>query len=246
MLDVRALLLRLRRPRGVLLVGALAVLVALWASAVPRPPGTVSGAVFGGPSDQQGYDDTENPTVSEMLGNAYRGPREGASVLEGILGYAVVAMLAAILLVCLVLVVKAFVATRDRPAPPADEAPDLDLEALAVAVARGSDDRLAALSAGTPAEGVIAAWAHLEAALHTAKVPLASSRTSTEVTLDVLRRFDVDDATVRGLAALYREARWSRHELTEADRARAAAAYRDLEAAVRPATATVPGAGARG
>lgn len=249
MLDVRDVLLRLGRPRGILLVGALGLLVALWAAAVPRPPGTVSDAVFGGPSRQRGYDDTANPTVSEMLGSAYRGPREGASVLEGVLGYAVFAMLVGILVVCLVLVVRAFLAVRDRPPPPADEAPDLDLEALAVAVAAGSDERLAALTAGTPAEGVIAAWAHLEAALHAAKVPLPPSRTSTEVTLDVLRRFDVDDGTLRRLAALYREARWSHHPLTEDDRSAAASAYRDLEAAVRSAPAgpaVPPGAGRRG
>ena len=49
----------------------------------------------------------------------------------------------------------------------------------------------------------------------------------------MLRRFSVDPDTLRTLAALYREARWSHHPLTEDDRARAAAAYRALDADVR-------------
>ena len=96
-----------------------------------------------------------------------------------------------------------------------------------------ASQRLDALSVGTPAQGIIAAWTHLEATLHEAGVPLPPSRTSTEVSLDVLRRFSVDEATLRTLADLYREARWSRHPLTEDDRSRAAAAYGALDAALR-------------
>lgn len=225
-------------------VGAVALLVALWAAAVPRPPRSISDELFGGPVRQVGYDDTANPLASEFLGPRFVGARRAAQGLEGVLGYAVAGMLALVLVVCLVLVVRAFVESRHRPPPAADAAPDLDLAELALAVSAGEDARLAALSSGTPAEGVIAAWAHLEAALHGAKVPLTAARTSTEVTLDVLSRFDVDDATLRGLAELYREARWSRHALTEDDRSRAAAAYRDLAAAVGAAAA--PGGGRRG
>ena len=80
---------------------------------------------------------------------------------------------------------------------------------------------------------MVAAWVHLEATLHDAGVTLSPSRTSTEVTLDALRRFDVDPDTLGTLADLYREARWSRHPLTEQDRARAEEAYRALEVDVR-------------
>jgi hypothetical protein len=57
----------------------------------------------------------------------------------------------------------------------------------------------------------------------------------------VLRRFAVDPATLRTLADLYREARWSRHELTEDDRARAEEAYRALDVAVRAGVPQTPG-----
>ena len=108
-----------------------------------------------------------------------------------------------------------------RASHAADDAVDLDLEALAAAVSADAPGRLDALSAGTPAEGIIAAWTRLEATLHAAGVSLPASRTSTEVSLDVLRRYSVDPATLQTLADLYREARWSRHPLTEDDRERA-------------------------
>jgi hypothetical protein len=100
-------------------------------------------------------------------------------------------------------------------------------------VSGDASERLDALSAGTPAEGIIAAWTHLEATLHETGLALPPSRTSTEVSLDVLRRFPVDETTLRTLADLYREARWSKHPLTEDDRSRAAAAYGALDAALR-------------
>lgn len=243
--DVRTLVTRLSTPRGVFGVGSVALLVALWAAAVPRPARSVNVFLYNGPVQQEGYDDTANPTQSEFLGPKFVGSRRPAQGLEGILGYAVAGMLAVILVVCLVLVVRGFLESRRRPPPAPDAAPDLDLAELALAVSSGQDARLTALSSGTPAEGVIAAWAHLEATLHAAQVPLTSARTSTEVTLEVLGRFDVDDATLRGLAELYREARWSRHALTEDDRARAAAAYRDLSAAVASAASAAPVAGGR-
>ena len=97
----------------------------------------------------------------------------------------------------------------------------------------GAAERLDALMTGTPAPGIIAAWAHLEGSLQDAGVPLPVSRTSSEVSLEVLSRFTVDPERVHTLAALFREARWSRHRFTEDDRAAAASAYRDLDADLR-------------
>jgi hypothetical protein len=129
--------------------------------------------------------------------------------------------------------VRAWLAGREDRTPEVADATDLDLEALALAVSGDASERLDALSAGTPAEGIIAAWTHLEATLHETGLALPPSRTSTEVSLDVLRRFPVDETTLRTLADLYREARWSKHPLTEDDRSRAAAAYGALDAALR-------------
>ena len=66
-----------------------------------------------------------------------------------------------------------------------------------------------------------------------ADTPLAAlwlERDSTETTVDVLRRFRVHEEALRELAALYREASWSSHSMTEADRDRAEAGLRALDA----------------
>ena len=154
--------------------------------------------------------------------------------MASVLGWSAFALFGMFAAVCLWFLARAVLAARrDRFVPPADTVADLDLDALAVAVTTGSSARIDALSAGTPAQGVVAAWVHLEATLRDAGVTLSPSRTSTEVTLDALRRFDVDPDTLGTLADLYREARWSRHPLTEQDRARAEEAYRALEVDVR-------------
>ena len=162
-----------------------------------------------------------------------------------LLGWAAVALVVLVAVVGLVLVLRAWLTDRDRRTPAAADAPDLDLdlEAVVTAVSGDASDRRAALSAGTPAEGIIAAWAHLEATLRESGVPLPPSRTSSEVSLDVLRRFAVDPETLATLADLYREARWSHHPLTEADRARAATAYRSLDSDLRAQVPVAPGSG---
>ena len=152
--------------------------------------------------------------------------------LATVLGWTMIGVLVLGAAFCLFLVIRAWLAGREDRSVAADDAADLDLEALALAVSADAPERLDALSAGTPAEGIIAAWAHLEATLYAAGVPLPRSRTSTEVSLDVLRRYPVDPATLQTLADLYREARWSRHPLTEDDRDRAFTAHRALDAAM--------------
>ena len=242
--DGRALSERLRRPRWLLGVGAATLVVAVWASASPAAVRAIAGP-GSGPVRRQGYDDTPTWMSDELL-SRYLAPRGRSDAVEGYLGYVVVGLLALLIGFCIWMGIRQLLQRPGRePLADADAALDLDLEELARAVATGSDERLAALSAGTPAEGVIAAWAHLEAAVHAAGVPLSASRTSSEVTVEVLRSFRVDDATLHALAALYREARWSRHPLDESARTRAAAAYRTLDEAVRAAAPT-PGGRPRG
>ncbi len=235
MVDVNTVLSGVTRPRWVVAVGAAALSAALWASATPQAVRSIADPGRG-PATQTGYDDTPNRLATEFLPPRFVGPRRAAQGLEGVLGYVVVGGLALLVAVSLWFAVRQLVqrSTRQRVAS-ADAAVDVDLEELARSVTAGEGERLVALSAGTPAEGVVAAWLLLEASLHAAGVPLATSRTSSEVALEVLRRFPVDDAGLRALAELYREARWSRHPLTEEDRSRAAEAYRALGAAVASA-----------
>ncbi len=229
------------RPRWVVAIGATTLAAAVWASATPQ---AVRAIVDPGirKIKSVGYDDTPNLTQSEILGAKYVGPRRAAEGAEGWIGYAIVGALAVLIAFCIWQGLRQLIHRSDRqPLAAPDSGVDVALEDLARTVAAGEGERLVALSAGTPAEGVVAAWSLLEASVHAAGVPLTASRTSSEVVLEVLRRFPVDDATLRGLAVLYREAAWSRHALTEDDRSRAAEAYRALGAAVAATVPVAPG-----
>ena len=132
----------------------------------------------------------------------------------------------ALTLLLAVVVVLAIRANRRRrhAAPPesAREAPDRAL----------LTDRRAARQArmvreGSPREAIIATWLDLERLVATAGVPRRPSETSSELVVRVLDDREVPAAALTDLAALFREARFSTHELTEALRERAAG---DLDA----------------
>jgi hypothetical protein len=225
----------LGRPPAVAATGVIAVLAVVWAAAVPRPERALSGL----PTQREiqwqppaeglgGYE----PDVD--LERATGRAAEVGDVVAAVLGWAAIVVVVGFAAVALWFIGRAVLASlRQAALPPVDDSAVLDLEAVAAAVTTDSSGRLTALSGGTPAEGIVAAWTHLEATLHEAGVPLPASRTSTEVTMDVLRRFAVDPGTLGVLAHLYREARWSRHALSEADRSRAGDAYRTLDSAIR-------------
>lgn len=224
-----------RRP-VVAALGATTLLVVVWAAAIPRPDRVIPILLPGRAVRQT--DALEEPTEGGAdieVGASGGSDSTTSDTVAGILGWGAVALVVIGAAACLALLLRAWVRAREPRTPEVSDAPDLDLDALAVAVTVDASQRLSALSAGTPAEGIVAAWTHLEATVHAAGVPLAASRTSSEVSLDVLRRHAVDPATLATLATLYREARWSRHALTEDDRGRAATAYRSLDADLRAA-----------
>ena len=132
----------------------------------------------------------------------------------------------ALTLLLAVVVVLAIRANRRRrhAAPPesAREAPDRAL----------LTDRRAARQArmvreGSPREAIIATWLDLERLVAAAGVPRRPSETSSELVVRVLDDREVPAAALTDLAALFREARFSTHEPTEALRERAAG---DLDA----------------
>ncbi|HYN66281.1 MAG TPA: DUF4129 domain-containing protein [Ornithinibacter sp.] len=224
----------LGRPPFVAALGVITLLVVVWAAAAPRPARVIPGLHPDAVLEQQAAPGGFSVYDPDFKLNRVPGPwNQTSDGIALVLGWAVIGLLVAGAAFLVLVMVRAWLAGREDRSTVADDAADLDLEALAVAVSTDASGRLIALSAGTPAEGIIAAWAHLEATIHEAGVPLSPSRTSTEVSLDVLRRFAVDETTLRTLAALYREARWSRHPLTEGDRTRAATAYRELDIALR-------------
>jgi Domain of unknown function (DUF4129) len=238
----------LGRRSVVAALGAVTLLVVVWAAAIPRPKPVIPTLRRTREVRQIGANDEFGTASTDLAPPRGAGRSVTTSdTIAFVLGWSAFLVVGVGALVCLVLLWRAWRRAQDDRTPPVSDAADLDLEALAEAVTGDSSQRLAALSAGTPAEGIIAAWTHLEATLHEAGVPLPPSRTSTEVSVDVLRRYRVEPETLATLAALYREARWSEHPLAEDDRGRAATAYRSLDADLRSSPAAAQASGrARG
>ena len=132
----------------------------------------------------------------------------------------------ALTLLLAVVVVLAIRANRRRrhAAPPesAREAPD-----RALLTDRRAAHQARMLREGSPREAIIATWLDLERLVAAAGVPRRPSETSSELVVRVLDDREVPAAALTDLAALFREARFSTHEPTEALRERAAG---DLDA----------------
>ena len=129
----------------------------------------------------------------------------------------------ALLLAVVVLAIR--VNRRRRAAAPpesAREAPD-----RALLTDRRAAHQARMLRKGSPREAIIATWLDLERLVAAAGVPRRPSETSSELVVRVLDDREVPAAALTDLAALFREARFSTHELTEALRERAAG---DLDA----------------
>lgn len=116
---------------------------------------------------------------------------------------------------------------REGPLPEVDDAV---LDSVAQATRRQQQRILE----GTPSNAIVACWVDLEHAVAAAGVERRPSETSAELTIRVLDALDVDRSALRALGALYREARFSAHPLTEQERASArdalAALHRSLPA----------------
>jgi hypothetical protein len=129
-----------------------------------------------------------------------------------------------LLIVAIVVTVLLMVARelwRRRPVPVDEPAPGAVVETLPEVLLEGAGARMQGLETGTPTDAIVACWVRLEEEVAAAGLKEDRSRTSTEVVADVLGEHDVDAQALAELAALYREARFSEHELTEAHRARA-------------------------
>jgi hypothetical protein len=91
-----------------------------------------------------------------------------------------------------------------------------------------------ALAHGEPRNAIVACWLRLEDDVAAAGWPRHVAETSAEYTARVLAAAGLDGEAVTALAALYREARFSSHPLSEDDRNRAAAALRTVHESLRP------------
>jgi hypothetical protein len=115
-----------------------------------------------------------------------------------------------------------------RRAPKEAGAPEVDDEVEAVQLAAAVEEGLRELDQGGPGQGVVASWVLLERAAGDAGTHRAAPDTPSELAGRLIDRHAVSSAPLLRLADLYREARFSRHELPESARTEARAALERL------------------
>ncbi len=92
------------------------------------------------------------------------------------------------------------------------------LDEVAAAIAADADRQRALLERGEARNAIVACWLRLEQVITDAGLDRRPSDTAQEFTARVLNRFQVDAESADRLAALYLEARFSSHEMTEQQR----------------------------
>ncbi len=223
---------------------AVATLVLVWAAS------TGPGQIFSGTSAPRAIPEflartsqtpSDQPTglAEELLKDVE--PAADLSWLGDLIAWAVLLALAIGAYLLVAALVRA--AIRDgwfRPQRRTTVAFDvLPEERAAQALAADAAARMEAVEQGEVRNGIVRCWARLEDAVAEAGLPRARHETSAEFTVRVLHALDLDPHAIGELARLYREARFSEHELGEDSRARAResllALERDLDV-VRGAT----------
>jgi hypothetical protein len=115
-----------------------------------------------------------------------------------------------------------------RREPKPAEPPEVEDEVAPPPLAEAVADGLRELDQGGPGEGVVACWVQLERAAADAGTHRAAPDTASELVGRLIDRHAVSSGPLLRLVDLYREARYSRHELPESARAEARAALEQL------------------
>ena len=169
---------------------------------------------------QAAAEDATEDATDESTQDAEETRTTGLARVWWVLGGIALALLLAVVVVLAIRVIR----RRRRAAPPesARTAPG-----RALLTDRRAAHQARMLREGSPREAIIATWLDLERLVAAAGVPRRPSETSSELVVRVLDDREVPAAALTDLAALFREARFSTHEPTEALRERAAG---DLDA----------------
>jgi hypothetical protein len=209
---------------GVLGAVALMLLLVTWAATI-GPDEVVRGEC--NPPTYETLPTSQTAEPVEPLGDPQPAGGGDRDILFTIVSI-VATVLAAVVTLAVVLSVLRWLLTRDwrwhrrEPEPEEIEFDPLDAPAQVAQtmVARAREQR-AVLAEGSPRNAIVACWHQFEEQAATAGVRRQAWETSSEFTLRVLDRLAADSAAVSTLAELYRAARHSTHEITEADRAEA-------------------------
>lgn len=227
-------------PRWTLaLGGALTLALSAWVSA--------SGAVgiFARQSHQPqvgppapGSDMNEANNVAPQDPHIYHSPQPGDTLVSFIVWGLKIAVLlvAAAVLVAVLRGLLARWRDRERVARPSTAA----FETVPEVLLRRAAQQEESLTGGRPTDAIVACWVSLEESIAAAGVPDDPARTSAELVVAVLERLAVDRSALEDLSGLYREARFSAHQLGETERDRARGALRRIHADLLARSALEP------
>ena len=216
-----------RRGAQVTIVGGAVVMAALVVAALGQPVPLLSR-----PLDAQTF--TPLPTLTSLPPSATpprptststSTPFDPSPVLVALVQIVLV-LAALVVLVVLAQLVRSLL--RRRPHLELHEEPDFAIPLVPTELLEEARDRLRDLESGEPRNAIVAAWLGLETSAAATGLPRLTAETSTEYTERVIGVWPVDSARLGDLAALYREARFSVHDLGESHRDRAIADLRVL------------------
>lgn len=163
----------------------------------------------------------------------------------GLFDYLTLGVIGALLVAFLVTAVRR---RNRRPRRSREAVPELVPEAFRAlqvppTLVEVAERQLRAIHDGSPRNAIVACWMELERTCADTGFPRASSETSAEFTGRILAHYSMDAGPVDSLAGLYREARFSEHQLSELHRGRAVASLErilgDLRDSLGHATAPV-------
>jgi hypothetical protein len=125
---------------------------------------------------------------------------------------------------------------KPQPKPKRPEYVDFDVlddpEPLVEEMRRDADEQFELLMGGSPRNAIVACWDRFEEQAERVKAARKPWETSSEFTLRLLEAVSADDVPVTRLEALYREARFSEHEIDESRREAAVEALRAIHASL--------------
>lgn len=191
------------------------------------------GSGFSSSSDPQAPDDPSSQ--SEAGGESQAEPQpadEGASSTTRAVAVAVLLAAAIALVVGVSVGLRILLRRRTlegtmlpRETPQTEDEPEVDppdelVDEVTRAVSSATD--------GSPRNAIVASWIRLHEALIGAGFTPRDAETPTEFVHRALARYPVDEQAIGRLADLYREARFSEHDLTEEHRREAVACLRRL------------------
>lgn len=210
------------------LVTVLGLGLLLWGSGQGSPPVAEPQGTWGPPQirmPEQPEPVTGEPAAGDGT-ETQDPPPEGADRAVDLL----LLLCAALVVAGVLLILRALLRRGRREREPLREPED---ELVALLDASGEEVRYRALTEGEPRNAVVACWVALEEAVDRSGLTTDPSETAAELTTRVLGRWQVEPSAISDLSEAYREARFSRHPITQERRRAAVDALRRIHEDLR-------------